>query len=245
MDGRSAAGKALSLSCGTGTIHLIASCSRTKSAPAAENTFPYELKIPAEASEAWINKIRAADGQTSTGDLYKGLHWQRARSIAHRYETVELWAVSAGLGLRHATDPAVPYECTFHDLRYAPAEHWRYLTAKPPLPGRYSTLAELMQSCPQDQFVFAVSPVYLRAIEGDILAGLPALANADQQLKISTSQGYHGALKRWVTCSHAGMLETLNTNFTALNVSLAGKLVDQLVASRSNINDVKREPIHA
>lgn len=102
-----------------------------------------------------------------------------------------------------------------------------------------------MQSCPQDQFVFAVSPVYLRAIEEDILAGIPALANADHQLKISTSQGYQGALKRWVTCSHAGMLETLNTNFTALNISLAGSLVDQLVASRADMNDKKRELTHA
>jgi hypothetical protein len=48
------------------------------------------------------------------------------------------------------------------------------LTAKPPLPGRCPTLAELMQFCPLDQFVLAVSPVYLRAIENDILAGLPA-----------------------------------------------------------------------
>ncbi|MFU0872712.1 hypothetical protein [Kluyvera sichuanensis] len=213
--------------------------------PAAENTFPYELKGPVEASEAWRSRIRSADGTISTGELYKGLHWQRAKSIAYRHETVELWAVSAGLGLRHAADPAISYECTFHDLQYAPSEHWRYLTAKPPLPGRYSTLAELMQSCPQDQFVFAVSPVYLRAIEEDILAGIPALANADHQLKISTSQGYQGALKRWVTCSHAGMLETLNTNFTALNISLAGSLVDQLVASRADMNDKKRELTHA
>ncbi|MDT8886005.1 hypothetical protein RBG07_26250 [Klebsiella aerogenes] len=34
---------------------------------------------------------------------------------------------------------------------------------------------------------------------------------------------------------HAIMLETLNTNFTALNISLAGSLVDQLVASRADI----------
>ena len=73
------------------------------------------------------------------------------------------------------------------------------------------------------------------------LAGIPALANADHQLKISTSQGYQGALKRWVTCSHAGMLETLNTNFTALTISLAGSLVDQLVASRVDMNDKKEK----
>lgn len=229
MGGRKTGGKALSQSCGAGTIHLIASCSRSKSAPAAENTFPYELKGPAEAIEVWRNQIRAADRQIITGDLYKGLHWQRARSVAHRHAAVELWAVSAGLGLRHVTDPAVPYECTFHALPYSAAEHWRRLTAKPPLPGRCPTLAELMRICPQDQFVLAVSPVYLRAIENDILAGLPALTSAEQQLNIITSKAYHGALERWVTYSHSGMLEVLKTNCTALNISLAGDLIDELV----------------
>jgi hypothetical protein len=213
-------GKDLSQSCGAGSIHLIASCSRSKSAPAAENIFPYQLTEPAEATEAWRNRICTDSRKIVTGDLYQGLHWQRARGVSHRHAAVELWAVSAGLGLRHATDPAVPYECTFHSLPYAANEHWRRITAKPPLPGRCSTLAELMQRCPRDQFVFAVSPVYLRAIEEDILAGIPALANADHQLKISTSQGYQGALKRWVTYSHAGMLKTLNTNFTALNIGV-------------------------
>ena len=213
--------------------------------PAADNTFPYEMNDPVAATEFWTRRIRAAAGQIVTGKLYKGLHWQRARDIAHRHSSVELWAVSAGLGLRHDADPAVPNECTFHALPYAPAEHWRYLTAKPPLPGRCPTLTELMRKCPQDQFVFAVSPVYLRAIEDDILAGLPALRNADQQLMIATSQGYHSALKRWVTCSHAGILETLNTNFTALNISLVAQLVDKMVASDRDLNKLKMEGTHA
>ncbi|HHO9701265.1 hypothetical protein [Citrobacter braakii] len=192
------------------------------------------MNDPVAATETWSRRIRATAGKIATDELYKGLHWNRAQGIANRHSTVELWAVSAGLGLRHAADPAVPYECTFHALPYAPAEHWRYLTAKPPIPGRCSTLAELMQMCPQDQFVFAVSPVYLEAIEEDILAGLPALKNADRQLKIATSKAYSGALCRWVTCSHAGMLQTLRTNFTALNISLAGSLVDDMVAANNN-----------
>lgn len=196
--------------------------------PAADNTFPYEMNDPVAATEFWTRRIRAAAGQIVTGKLYKGLHWQRARDIAHRHSAVELWVVSAGLGLRHDADPAVPYECTFHALPYAPAEHWRYLTAKPPLPGRCPTLAELMRKCPQDQFVFAVSPVYLEAIEDDIMAGIQSLANADLQLRIATSKAYDGALRRWVTYSHTGMMKALNTNCTALNVSLAGHIIDAL-----------------
>lgn len=42
-------------------------------------------------------------------------------------------------------------------------------------------------------------------------------------------RAYHGALERWVTYSHSGMLEVLKTNCTALNISLAGHLIDELV----------------
>ena len=38
--GEKQAEKPWSQSCGASTIHLIASCSKSKSAPAAENTFP-------------------------------------------------------------------------------------------------------------------------------------------------------------------------------------------------------------
>ncbi|WP_230979152.1 hypothetical protein [Intestinirhabdus alba] len=106
------------------------------------------------------------------------------------------------------------------------------------------TLAELMHRRPLDQFVFAISPVYLSAVEDDILAGIPALRNADQQLKIATSQAYNGALRRWVTCSHAGMLEMLNTNFTALNISLAGMLIDKIVATDSGPGNFQGEQMH-
>ena len=71
--------------------------------------------------------------------------------------------------------------------------------------------------------------MYLRAIENDILSGLPALTSAEQQLNIITSKAYHGALERWVTYSHSGMLEVLKTNCTALNISPAGHLIDKLV----------------
>ncbi|EHM4904069.1 hypothetical protein [Enterobacter hormaechei] len=101
-----------------------------------------------------------------------------------------------------------------------------------------------MHRRPLDQFVFAISPVYLSAVEDDILAGIPALRNADQQLKIATSQAYNGALRRWVTCSHAGMLEMLNTNFTALNISLAGMLIDKIVATDSGPGNFQGEQMH-
>lgn len=65
------------------------------------------------------------------GELYRGAHWLRARGIAARWPGIELWAMSAGLGLRHHTDPAVAYEATFHAMPFAPATVWGSLTARP------------------------------------------------------------------------------------------------------------------
>ncbi|MGQ3665325.1 hypothetical protein [Citrobacter braakii] len=184
------------------------------------------------ALDAWTQQVRQAPGRCLTGELYRGLHWQRAQAVARRHERVELWAVSAGLGLRHAADPAVPYDATFHRLAYPPATHWHGLTTRPPLPGRSASLAALMQACPQDMFVLALSPAYLRAIEADLCAGMASLANPVCQLRVVTSQGYHGPLLPWITFSHADMLTPLHTNFTALNVSLAAHLIDGLAGSR-------------
>lgn len=217
--------------CGSGRIHLLASCSRGKTAPADDTVYPYHLSQPEEALAHWRRQIALRTDIRPAGELYRGLHWQRAMNAARRHPEVELWVISAGLGLRHITDPAVPYEATFHALTYAPEVHWCGLTARPPLPGRCASLAGLMRACPGDRFVLAVSPVYLRATEADICAGLPALVQPERQLRIVTSGAYAGPLRPWVSLSHAGMLEMLNTNLTALNVSLAAQIVGEMVAS--------------
>ncbi len=48
-----------------------------------------------------------------------------------------------------------------------------------------------MQARPDDRFVLAASPVYLRAVESDLLAGRKALCNP-AQLAVVTSKGYQG-----------------------------------------------------
>lgn len=190
------------------------------------------MTTPDTALDTWLQQVRRVTARCPTGELYRGLHWQRAQEVVCRHDRVELWAISAGLGLRHSTDPSVPYDATFHRLAYPPATHWHGLITRPPLPGRCASLASLMQGCPQDVFVLALSPVYLRAIEADLLGGMASLDVPARQLRIVTSQGYRGPLLPWITFSHAGLLTPLHTNFTALNVSLAAHLVDGLASAR-------------
>lgn len=214
-------------------LHLITTCSRSKAVPAGHTVFPYAVSDPAVDLAAWHDTVALAPVSGEMDTLYRGLHNARARASADRHPDVELWFVSAGLGLRHTTDPAVGYEASFHNLAYPASRQWSGLTNHPPLPGRQPSLASLMQSCPDDRYVIAASPVYLAAIENDILTGAGALQDASRQLVIVTSKGYQGPLATWIYLSYAGMLAALNTNRTALNISYAGQLIDDMLAVSS------------
>lgn len=215
-------------------LHLITTCTLRKAGRVADRVFPPAAATPDAALERWHRLINQAMSEPSnvraTGELYRGASWLRARSIASRWHGTELWAMSAGLGLRHHSDPAVTYEATFHAMPFAPAEIWALLTTRPPVPGRCASLAQLMQSCPDDRFVIAGSPVYVSAAERDILAGIPALRDAGQ-LTIVTSKGYRGPLEPWVKRSSAAMMTALKSNMTCLNIACAGALIESMMCA--------------
>ncbi|MBS0970813.1 hypothetical protein JK232_18140 [Nissabacter archeti] len=210
-------------------LHLITTCTLRKAHSAGETVFPCSPDSLQVTGERWRRQIaHAADENRNVmpaGELYRGAHWLQARKIVARWPGTELWAISAGLGLRHHADPAVPYEATFHTMPFPGREVWALLTARPPLPGHCASLAELMRRYPNDSYVIAGSPVYISATEQDIQAGIAELTDACNQLTIVTSQGYRGELEQYVSRSHAGMLSALKTNMTCLNIALAGKLI--------------------
>ncbi|GLH22944.1 MULTISPECIES: hypothetical protein [Enterobacter] len=81
-----------------------------------------------------------------------------------------------------------------------------------------------MQAMPDDRFVVAASPLYLRAVESDLFAGRKALCNPEQ-LTVVTSKGYQGSLKGNTKYTSADMMKALNTNMTGLNISYALQLI--------------------
>lgn len=104
--------------------------------------------------------------------------------------------------------------------------HWERLTTRPLSERRCTSLKTLMQERPGDRFVVAASPVYLRAVESDLLAGRGTLTTPEQ-LQVVTSKGYQGSLKDSVRYTSAGMMKGLNTNMTGLNVSYALQLISR------------------
>ncbi|MEI7307086.1 MULTISPECIES: hypothetical protein [Pectobacterium] len=98
-------------------VHLITTCSKGKTVPAGDVVFPYETLPIDEAMTIWRQKVQTAYATGGdvrpTASLYCGVHWGKAIALAQQFSQLELWVISAGLGLRHSADPAVPYEATF------------------------------------------------------------------------------------------------------------------------------------
>lgn len=220
-------------------IHLITTCSSSKAAAPGRRVFPYHNTDLSGAMATWraLLNSESSDAKLTTAELYRGTHWKRALTAMSCWPETQLWVISAGLGLRHAADPALPYEATFHAMTHAPEAVWKSLTTQPPLPGRCASIAELMSRYPGDCFVIAGSPVYISAAEKDIVTGLNALDSAQVQLTVVTSQKYSGALLPYVAASNAGMLSRLNANMTTLNISHALNIINNIVGARTQLQN--------
>lgn len=210
---------------GQGTIHLIVTCTRRKTVPAGDALFPDE-RDAGMAYGVWLERLaqaRRGSPPMTAGELYTGQHWSRAAAAAAR-NGAEMWVISAGLGLLHISDPVVPYEASFSSMPFCHRTHWERLTTRPPSERKCTSLKTLMQARPDDRFVVAASPLYLRAVESDLLAGMKALCNPEQ-LAVVTSKGYQGSLKGNTMYTSADMMKALNTNMTGLNISYALQLI--------------------
>ncbi|MGM8714919.1 DUF6884 domain-containing protein [Enterobacter hormaechei] len=210
---------------GQGTIHLIVTCTRRKTVPAGDALFPDE-RDAGMAYGVWLERLaqaRRGSPPMTAGELYTGQHWSRAAAAAAR-NGAEMWVISAGLGLLHISDPVVPYEASFSSMPFCHRTHWERLTTRPPSERQCTSLKTLMQARPDDRFVVAASPLYLRAVESDLLAGMKALCNPEQ-LAVVTSKGYQGSLKGNIKYTSADMMKALNTNMTGLNISYALQLI--------------------
>ncbi|MGU7763434.1 DUF6884 domain-containing protein [Enterobacter hormaechei] len=209
----------------TGNVHLIVTCTRRKTVPAGDAVFPDERDVD-RAYGLWLERLeqaRRGSPSMTAGELYTGQHWSRAAAAAAR-NGAEMWVISAGLGLLHVSDPVVPYEATFSSMPFCHRTHWERLTTRPPAERQCASLKTLMQAGPDDRFVVAASPVYLRAVESDLLAGRGALRTSEQ-LQVVTSKGYRGKLKDNVRYTGADMMKALNTNMAGLNVCYALQLI--------------------
>ncbi|EDG1208890.1 MULTISPECIES: hypothetical protein [Enterobacter cloacae complex] len=217
--------------------HLLTSCAKGKNH--FTSTSPV-LEIMPNASpklviEIWLNKLRnyPPERAVSVIDLYRGVHWSCAKEILKTTPNLDLWVISAGMGLLHSSERVIPYEATFNNLPFAPSSWWETLTEATQGVRRSCSIAQLMQTYPGDNYVISGSPVYVAAVERDIKAGIAALNNPVAQLTVITSGGYKGILEPYLVRSHAGMLNRLNANMVCLNIKLAKNIIQDRVKRSS------------
>ncbi|MEC5320698.1 hypothetical protein VSX61_17420 [Brenneria populi subsp. brevivirga] len=200
---------------------------------------------------SWCNALIKANS-TSTSvyveDLYKGGHWTTAKAILKNYP-IDLWVLSAGLGLLHYRDKVVPYKATFatgyeesipsYSNEYVGKSFhrtwWKEITERSSFKFKHPTsIAELMKKNKRDYFIICGSPDYINAIELDIINGVGYLVDSKKQLLIITSKKINNRLGDYLLKSNKNMAQWLKCNMLMLNISLAQYIVKEFTRKESN-----------
>ncbi|MCL0228931.1 hypothetical protein M2T52_32995, partial [Klebsiella pneumoniae] len=98
---------------------------------------------------------------------------------------------------------------------------WKAITKSLGKHNRCATISQLMQSSPNDEYLIAASPVYIAAVQNDILKGIESLTHPLTQLTIVTSGAYAGPLEEYLIKSSSRMMKELECNMVCLNIKLA------------------------
>jgi len=191
-----------------------------------------------------INEALATSKTTCAENLYKGGHWSTARAILKQHP-VDLWILSAGLGLLHYKDQVVPYKATFavgykesiplYSQEYVGKSFhrtwWKEITNKSFFKFRHPTsIKELMENNNKDFFIICGSPDYINAIELDVINGLGYLVDAKKQLLIITSSKISDRLTGYLFKTNKNMAQWLGCNMLMLNISMAKYIIKEFTS---------------
>ncbi|MHA0273165.1 hypothetical protein [Enterobacter ludwigii] len=206
-------------------VHLITSCTKGKNHQS--DVWPTlgidSDQTPEDAAYAWSNIVNDARRNQAVPalSLYSGNHWSTAKDILKSTRNLELWVISAGMGFLNSRDQVHSYEATFHKVPFRHDLWWKALTESLGKYNRCATISQLMQSRPNDEYLIAASPVYIAAVQKDILKGIESLTHPLTQLTIVTSGAYAGPLEEYLIKSSSRMMKDLECNMVCLNIKLA------------------------
>lgn len=208
---------------------------------------------------SWCNALNEAISTSATvcaEDLYKGGHWATAKAILDDYP-IDLWILSAGLGLLHHKDNVVPYKATFavgydesiplYSQEYVGKSFhrtwWKEITNRSIFKSKHPTsIVELMKKRKRDYYIICGSPDYINAIELDIINGLEYLVDAKKQLLIITSKKINGRLTTYLFKTNQNMAQWLRCNMLMLNISVAKYIVKEFTSKQLNdLNELSQK----
>lgn len=208
---------------------------------------------------SWCNALNEAISTSATvyaEDLYKGGHWATAKAILTDYP-VDLWVLSAGLGLLHHKDKVVPYRATFavgydesiplYSQEYVGRSFhrtwWKEITSRSIFKSEHpASILDLMKKNKKDYYVICGSPDYINAIELDIINGLEYLVDAKKQLLIITSKKINDRLTAYLFKTNQNMAQWLRCNMLMLNISVAKYIVKEFTSKKfNNLNELSQK----
>ncbi|WP_156904832.1 hypothetical protein [Ferrimonas senticii] len=199
----------------------------------------------------WLNKVNSLsqDDKMPAHKRYMGAHWQTALSCGQQ-EGVELWVMSAGLGLIYSQQLIPDYQATFSlhspdtipnmGQRRADAyQQWWHLLCQESRFGFF----DLFSTHPDDNFIIAGSNDYISAINDDVLNAIHVLPNPTRQLVIITSgTRQYRDLDTYILRSKATMAKALEANMLTLNINLAKRVLQWREQSGSiPVEKIKQE----
>ena len=75
-------------------------------------------------------------------------------------------------GYFNSRDQVPSYEATFYQVPFRHDLWWKALTESPGKHNHCANIIQLMHSDPNDEYLIAASPVYIAAVQDDILKGI-------------------------------------------------------------------------
>ncbi len=213
-------------------LALAVSCTNSKSLPVSPRLRVADVPAGRGRPGRWQERLESARGGLPLRNLYAGAQWTASLDLESHARAlgfdVDLWVVSAGLGLVPATTVAPAYAASFSRGADAVADTpagrrawWRALTER----GR--SFDAVAATC--DQMLVVLAPTYLDVVMPD-LSGM-----RDQQAAVVSSR------RDSLVYSSTGLRPALRASAMTLNARAATGLLDIAVAvGEPLVSDVVR-----
>lgn len=244
-------------------INLITTCTNGKNSDSKTILSLSQFssgRIPSSVLiNSWCNALNESISNSATvsaEDLYKGGHWATAKAILNNYP-VDLWVLSAGLGLLHHKDKVIPYKATFavgYEESIPSYSHeyigktfhrtwWKEISERSCFKSQHPTsITGLMKKDKRDFFIICGSPDYINAIELDVINGMEYLVDPKKQLLIITSKKINNRLDGYLFKTSQKMAQWLKCNMLMLNISMAKYVINEFTSNRSNnLNELSQQ----
>jgi hypothetical protein len=237
------------------SLALVVSCSNSKTLPVAPSLMVRNLSRAGDAGD-WSRRLDGAPSLVPLRSLYKGAQWQSCVNLAKFAESrsgapVDLWVISAGLGLRPSHWQAPAYSATFAagpDCVGATLAERRAWWASLQRTSDGPKVAEVRRR--YDEMLIVLSPSYLRVLA-------PELACMDDEgvAILSSSAGGHPneVTSEGLQAAVGGADMTLNQRAAQQYLTLAGESPlggsdtrqrwDAWTAGRRERRDIARQPL--